>query len=89
MPTWRCKILYVPQRPAVLPGTPREFFNLVCKFAAQRKRSKSQYPVSKIFIEFLLRIHMCRMVFLCAFYKDLKNSQFYLKIYVTFISFFN
>lgn len=35
-PTYRARVFYCPQRPAVLPGSPRDFFEQVSNFAANR-----------------------------------------------------
>ncbi|RKP25257.1 P-loop containing nucleoside triphosphate hydrolase protein [Syncephalis pseudoplumigaleata] len=40
IPTWRTRVAYVPQRPATLPGTPFDFYERVCSFAAQQQRLK-------------------------------------------------
>ncbi|KAJ3344119.1 hypothetical protein HDU93_003282 [Gonapodya sp. JEL0774] len=38
VPTWRSRVMYVPQRPPVMPGTPIDFYNdVVCKFAAHKE----------------------------------------------------
>jgi hypothetical protein len=38
IPNWRSHVGYVPQRPATLPGTPIDFYQRVCSFAAQKQR---------------------------------------------------
>jgi len=38
IPNWRSRVLYVPQRPPVMEGTPLEFFEEVKKFTSQSKR---------------------------------------------------
>ncbi|KAI8885854.1 P-loop containing nucleoside triphosphate hydrolase protein [Backusella circina FSU 941] len=38
VPSWRSRVLYVPQRPSVHPGTPLDFFNMVRKYASQKDR---------------------------------------------------
>lgn len=40
-PNWRLRVLYVPQRPPVLDGTPNDFIALQHSFVAQVKRSKN------------------------------------------------
>ncbi|KAK7693701.1 hypothetical protein QCA50_003272 [Cerrena zonata] len=39
IPNFRTKILYVPQRPSLLPGTPREFLQVVSGFKSHRGRT--------------------------------------------------
>ncbi|KAI9326147.1 P-loop containing nucleoside triphosphate hydrolase protein [Zopfochytrium polystomum] len=36
IPAWRSRILYVPQRPPTLPGSPRDFIDTLNGFAAQK-----------------------------------------------------
>lgn len=38
VPIWRSKVMYVPQRPSVHPGTPLDFFQMVCKYASQKNK---------------------------------------------------
>ncbi|KAI8377782.1 P-loop containing nucleoside triphosphate hydrolase protein [Radiomyces spectabilis] len=38
IPGWRSRVMYVPQRPAVHPGTPLDLFNMVKKFKNQRDK---------------------------------------------------
>ncbi|KAI8070619.1 P-loop containing nucleoside triphosphate hydrolase protein [Gilbertella persicaria] len=38
VPIWRSRVMYVPQRPAVHPGTPLDFFDIVKKFASHKNR---------------------------------------------------
>ncbi|KAI9292615.1 P-loop containing nucleoside triphosphate hydrolase protein [Neoconidiobolus thromboides FSU 785] len=38
IPIWRSKVMYVPQRPAILPGSPRDFFEKVHKFSSNKKK---------------------------------------------------
>ncbi|KAJ3046167.1 hypothetical protein HK097_000997 [Rhizophlyctis rosea] len=45
IPEWRSKILYVPQRPPVLPGTPQQFIDTMMKFAAQKKIGQGSDPI--------------------------------------------
>ena len=40
-PRWRAEVTYVPQRAAVLQGTPSDFVNTVAEFATQRGRKFS------------------------------------------------
>ncbi len=35
IPTFRTRVLYVPQRPSLLPGTPRDFLNTISTFGAR------------------------------------------------------
>lgn len=46
IPIWRSRVMYVPQRPAVHPGTPMDFFNMVKKYASQKSK-KLDDPVRK------------------------------------------
>jgi ABC-type iron transport system FetAB ATPase subunit len=45
VPIWRSRVMYVPQRPSVHPGTPLDFFNMVKKFASQKNKKKIDDPV--------------------------------------------
>ncbi|KAI8978447.1 hypothetical protein BDB01DRAFT_726384 [Pilobolus umbonatus] len=36
IPVWRSKVMYVPQRPAIHPGTPMDLFNMASKYASQK-----------------------------------------------------
>ncbi|EGF79518.1 hypothetical protein BATDEDRAFT_12394, partial [Batrachochytrium dendrobatidis JAM81] len=38
IPQWRSRVLYVPQRPPLLDGSPRNFIDTISKFQAQRDR---------------------------------------------------
>lgn len=38
IPIWRSRVMYVPQRPAVHPGTPLDFFNIVKNYASQKNK---------------------------------------------------
>ncbi|RUS21912.1 ATP-binding cassette transporter [Endogone sp. FLAS-F59071] len=38
IPNWRSRVLYVPQRPPVMEGTPLDFFEGVKKYTSQSKR---------------------------------------------------
>lgn len=44
IPSWRAHVMYVPQRPAVHPGTPLDLFRMVTKYASQ-KHKKFSDPV--------------------------------------------
>lgn len=46
IPKFRTKVLYVPQRPALLPGTPRQFLQKIHEFAS-RQASNSDGSKSK------------------------------------------
>ncbi|EPQ58104.1 P-loop containing nucleoside triphosphate hydrolase protein [Gloeophyllum trabeum ATCC 11539] len=35
VPLFRTRVLYVPQRPSLLPGTPKDFFNTISSFSAR------------------------------------------------------
>ncbi|TFK54854.1 P-loop containing nucleoside triphosphate hydrolase protein [Heliocybe sulcata] len=35
VPTYRTHVLYVPQRPSLLPGTPKDFFNTISSFSSR------------------------------------------------------
>ena len=43
IPTYRTHVLYVPQRPSMLPGTPKEFIKLLFTFSACRSRAKKKH----------------------------------------------
>ncbi|CAB4486672.1 unnamed protein product [Rhizophagus irregularis] len=36
IPVWRTRVMYVPQRTPIMPGTPMEFYNKMSDFGAQR-----------------------------------------------------
>ncbi|CAO3701181.1 hypothetical protein G6F70_000321 [Rhizopus microsporus] len=36
IPMWRSRVMYVPQRPAVHPGTPMDLFNMAKNYASQK-----------------------------------------------------
>ncbi|KAG1320524.1 hypothetical protein G6F62_011291 [Rhizopus arrhizus] len=38
IPIWRSRVMYVPQRPAIHPGTPLDFFNVVKNYASQKNK---------------------------------------------------
>jgi ABC-type iron transport system FetAB ATPase subunit len=46
VPTFRTRIFYVPQRPALLPGTPREFMATVTSFQSRRSTSESDLALA-------------------------------------------
>ncbi|KAI9299909.1 P-loop containing nucleoside triphosphate hydrolase protein, partial [Cunninghamella echinulata] len=39
IPQWRSKVMYVPQRPAIHPGTPLDLFNMAKGFQAQKSKT--------------------------------------------------
>lgn len=39
IPTYRTRVLYVPQRPSLLPGTPRDFLKTISTFSSRNPRS--------------------------------------------------
>ncbi|KAJ9111526.1 hypothetical protein QFC20_002498 [Naganishia adeliensis] len=41
VPLYRTKVLYVPQRPSLLPGTPQDFLQTIPSYRAHRKPSSS------------------------------------------------
>lgn len=45
VPVWRSRVMYVPQRPSVHPGTPMDFFKMVKNFASQKNKELGD-PVS-------------------------------------------
>jgi len=46
IPTYRTRVLYVPQRPSLLPGTPRDFLNVITTFGARKPKSRKEDGVS-------------------------------------------
>jgi ABC-type iron transport system FetAB ATPase subunit len=40
VPTFRTKVLYIPQRPSLLPLTPRDFVSAVMSFSAQKRQNR-------------------------------------------------
>lgn len=46
VPNWRTQVMYVPQRPALLAGTPKEFFDHVLEYKSQQKRDHNTDPVT-------------------------------------------
>jgi len=45
IPNWRTRILYVPQRPSAMSGTPNDFVDTVRSFASQKKRGPFDDPI--------------------------------------------
>jgi len=45
VPTYRTRVLYVPQRPSLLPGTPHDFLTVISSFSSRGKRSKHNDPI--------------------------------------------
>jgi len=43
IPTYRTRVLYLPQRPSLLPGTPRDFLTIVSSFGSRKKSVKSRF----------------------------------------------
>lgn len=39
IPTYRTRVLYVPQRPSMLPGTPRDFLHTIHTFSSRQSSS--------------------------------------------------
>lgn len=37
VPDWRCRVMYLPQRPALLAGTPADFFETVKNYDARKR----------------------------------------------------
>lgn len=50
IPFYRTQVLYLPQKPSLLPGTPREFLDTVTSFSS-RKRPELPLPDSQQPIE--------------------------------------
>lgn len=48
IPNWRSKVMYVPQRPAVHPGTPMDLFNMAKKYSSQKGKCFDD-PVSTLY----------------------------------------
>ena len=42
---WRSDLLYIPQRPPILPGTPFEFWKSITQFASQKLKSSHSDPI--------------------------------------------
>jgi len=40
IPTYRTKVLYIPQRPSLLPLTPRDFVFAITSFAARKRQNR-------------------------------------------------
>jgi len=52
VPAYRTRVLYLPQRPSLLPGTPRDFLTVVLSFNSRSKSVKSEHnPISIINME--------------------------------------
>lgn len=47
IPIWRSRVMYVPQRPAIHPGTPMDLFNMAKKYVSQKDKYFDD-PVSEI-----------------------------------------
>ncbi|KAF5391350.1 hypothetical protein D9757_001879 [Collybiopsis confluens] len=47
IPVYRTKVAYVPQRPPLLPGSPRDFLSTASSFAARRKKEKNASMLAK------------------------------------------
>lgn len=45
IPSWRSKVMYVPQRAAIHPGSPMDLFEMAKKFQSQKGKSFGD-PVS-------------------------------------------
>lgn len=43
IPNYRTHVLYVPQRPSLLPGTPRDFLNQISSFGACKARLQTKH----------------------------------------------
>ncbi|KAJ9119794.1 hypothetical protein QFC24_005506 [Naganishia onofrii] len=41
VPTYRTKVLYVPQRPSLLPGTPQDFLRTIVSYSSRHTKSTS------------------------------------------------
>ncbi|KAL0091178.1 ATP-binding cassette transporter [Phycomyces blakesleeanus] len=39
IPQWRSHVMYVPQRPAIHPGTPLDFFEMIKKYSSQKGKT--------------------------------------------------
>ncbi|KAG8914651.1 hypothetical protein FRC00_011793 [Tulasnella sp. 408] len=50
IPNYRTKVLYVPQRPSLLPSTPRAFIRQICGYGS-RKKSEEGYDNERAAIE--------------------------------------
>ncbi|TPX37740.1 hypothetical protein SmJEL517_g00608 [Synchytrium microbalum] len=44
IPCWRASVLYVPQRPPVMPGTPNQFLDKIRQYKAQKARAPFADP---------------------------------------------
>ncbi|KAJ3070586.1 hypothetical protein HDU98_006369 [Podochytrium sp. JEL0797] len=47
IPKWRTKVMYVPQRSAIMEGTPLDFFEVVHSFAAHSKEGRERRDVGR------------------------------------------
>ncbi|KIM87098.1 hypothetical protein PILCRDRAFT_815556 [Piloderma croceum F 1598] len=43
IPTYRTRVLYLPQRPSLLPGTPRDFLTVISSFGSRKKSAKPKF----------------------------------------------
>ncbi|RDX56557.1 P-loop containing nucleoside triphosphate hydrolase protein [Lentinus brumalis] len=48
IPTFRTRVMYVPQRPSMLPGTPRDFLRTVYTFGVHKSSSASSKAASAV-----------------------------------------
>ncbi|RPD66337.1 P-loop containing nucleoside triphosphate hydrolase protein [Lentinus tigrinus ALCF2SS1-7] len=48
IPTFRTRVMYVPQRPSMLPGTPRDFLTTIYTFGVHKSRSASSKAASAV-----------------------------------------
>lgn len=46
IPTYRTKVLYIPQRPSLLPLTPRDFVFVIMSFAARKRHNRESGSAS-------------------------------------------
>ncbi|KZP11966.1 ATP-binding cassette transporter [Athelia psychrophila] len=46
IPFYRTRVFYVPQRTSLLPGTPREFLNLISSFKSRKPSTTSKHHLS-------------------------------------------
>lgn len=49
IPVWRSRVMYVPQRPAIHPGSPMDLFNMAKKYASQKGKYLDD-PVSFVVV---------------------------------------
>lgn len=45
IPKFRTRVLYVPQRPSILPGTPRDFIDTILSFSSRNPKHSKQQSV--------------------------------------------